>query len=180
MTREPADESTSRDGGTAPASSDSGNDDSSATRPYFEIQDPEVGTIDASGASITHMDDYPSYEIADGLFFRPVFAENLSLNFATFPPHSGFPSHGHPEEQISIIREGEMEFTIGDITRRVGPGDVIVFPPNVIHEGRTFDIPCRVIDIFSPPRTGIKEVIASADPVRSADVDRWWDPDEST
>jgi hypothetical protein len=55
-----------------------------------------------------------------------------------------------------------------------------VFPPNVVHEGRTFDVGCRVIDIFSPPRTGIKEVIASADPVRSADVDRWWDPDEST
>ena len=150
-----------------------------STAPYFEVQGEATGTIDASGASITHMDDYPSYEIAEGLFFRPVFAENLSLNFATFPPHSGFPSHGHSEEQISIIREGQMEFTIGDTIRLVGPGDVIVFPPDVLHAGRTFDVACRVIDIFSPPRTGIREVIASADPVRSADVDRWWDPESS-
>lgn len=170
MTRDPADES---------ASKHTESQEATATQPYFEAPETTAGTIDASGASITHMDDYPSYEIAEGLFFRPVFAENLSLNFATFPPHSGFPSHGHPEEQISIIREGEMEFTVGDITQRVGPGDVIVFPPNVVHEGRTFDVGCRVIDIFSPPRTGIKEVIASADPVRSADVDRWWDPDNS-
>ncbi len=148
-------------------------------QPYFEAPEPAVGTVDASGASITHMDDYPSYEIAAGLFFRPVFAENLSLNFATFPPHSGFPAHGHPEEQISIIREGRMEFTIGDTTQLVGPGDVIVFPPGVVHEGRTFDVACRVIDIFSPPRSGIRDVIASADPVRSADVDRWWDPETS-
>jgi quercetin dioxygenase-like cupin family protein len=145
--------------------------------PYFELTDADVGARDPSGASITHMDDYPSYEIASGLFFRPVFAEHLSLNFVTFPAHSGFPSHVHPEEQISIVREGEMDITVGDLTRRVAPGDVIVFPPNVPHAGTTHDHPCRLIDIFSPPRTGIRDVIAGADPVRSADVDRWWDPD---
>ncbi len=179
MTREPADESAPQGTGE-PASSGTGTGGSRAAQPYFEIPEPTVGTFDLSEASIIHMDDYPSYEIAEGLFFRPVFAGNLSLNFVTFPPNSGFPSHGHPEEQISIVREGEMEITVGDITQRVRPGDVIVFPPNVPHEGRTFDAPCRIIDIFSPPRTGIREVIATANPVRSADVDRWWDPDAST
>lgn len=178
MTRKPADESAPKGTDeTAPSDPESG--DATVAPAYFETPETTTGTTDTSGVSITHMDDYPSYEIAEGLFFRPVFAENLSLNFVTFPPHSGFPSHGHPEEQISIIREGEMEFTIGDIIQRVGPGDVIVFPPNVVHEGRTFDVPCRVIDIFSPSRTGIKEVIASADPVRSADVDRWWSTNDS-
>lgn len=153
---------------------------SGTEQPFFKKDERSVGTFDDSGASITHVDDYPSYEIAEGLFFRPVFAENLSLNFVTFPPNSGFPSHDHAEEQISIVREGEMEFTIGDTTRLVGPGDVIVFPPHVVHEGRTFDAPCRIIDIFSPPRTGMKEVIATADPLRPADVDRWWDAIEST
>jgi len=146
---------------------------------YFETGEPTGRSVDGSGASITHMDDFPSYEIAEGLFFRPVFAQNISLNFVTFPPDSGFPSHAHSEEQISIVREGEMEITFGDTTQMVKPGDVIVFPPDVPHEGRTFDSPCRLIDIFSPPRTGIREVIADADPVRSADVDRWWDPGEA-
>ena len=147
---------------------------------YFDIGDPTDGSVDASGASITHMDDFPSYEIADGLFFRPVFAQSISMNFVTFPPHSGFPSHVHSEEQISIVREGEMEITFGDTTQMVKPGDVIVFPPNVPHAGRTFDSACRLIDTFSPPRTGIREVIADADPVRSADVDQWWASDETS
>jgi quercetin dioxygenase-like cupin family protein len=146
------------------------------SRPYFEIAEA-AAAVDASGGSITHMDDFPSYEIAAGLFFRPVYAQNISLNFVTFPPDSGFPSHVHPEEQVSIVREGEMEITVGDLTRMVRPGDVLVFPPNVPHSGTTFDRPCRLIDIFSPPRTGIREVIADADPVRSADVDRWWESD---
>lgn len=124
--------------------------------------------------SITHVDDYATYEIAHGLFFRPVFAGNVALNFVTFPPSSGFPSHGHPEEQISIVREGTMEFEVGSMKRIVGPGDVIIIPPNMPHAGRTGDSVCRLIDIFSPARTGLLDVIASADPVRGADVDRWW------
>lgn len=145
-----------------------------SSEPYFQ---PAVeGALGSIGASIAHMDDYPSHEIAEGLFFRPVFAENMSLNFVTFPPNSGFPSHGHPEEQISIVWEGRMELTIGDVTRMVGPGDVIVFPSDVPHAGRTLESHCRMIDIFSPARTGIREMIAGADPQRSAEVDRWWDP----
>jgi quercetin dioxygenase-like cupin family protein len=148
-------------------------------QPYFELAEAEGFDGGASGGSITHMDSIPSYEIAEGLFFRPVFATNMSFNFVTFPPHSGFPSHVHPEEQVSIVREGEMEITIGDHIQWVRPGDVIIFPPNVPHAGRTGDEPCRLIDTFSPPRTGILDVIASADPVRSADVDRWWADNES-
>lgn len=145
------------------------------SRAYFDI-DPRIaaGTYDESGASIVHMDDYPRYEIAEGVVFCPVFANNISLNFVTFPAHSGFPSHTHPEEQISIVREGEIEITIGGVTKMARPGDVIIFPPDVAHAGRTFDTLCRVIDIFSPPRYGMRELIANANPVRSAEVDRWW------
>jgi quercetin dioxygenase-like cupin family protein len=142
---------------------------------YFDLSEAGAG----SGGSVTPMDELASYEIANGLFFRPFFAESISLNFVTFPPGSGFPVHVHPEEQISIVREGEMEITIGDETHLVRPGDVIHFPQNVPHAGRTSTQPCRLIDIFSPPRTGIRDVIADADPVRAADVDRWWFNDTS-
>ena len=143
---------------------------------YFQVSEPPAGSYDPSGASIVHVDDYPRYEIAAGVVFCPVFGRNLSLNFVAFPPHSGFPAHVHPQEQISIVRDGEMEITVGDIRKRVVPGDVIVFPSDVPHSGRTLDRSCRLIDIFSPPREGLRALIAQADPRRSADVDRWWDP----
>ena len=147
-----------------------------AALPYFRLAEPKAGTYDPSGASIVNIDDYPRYEIAAGVVFCPIFGHNLSLNFVVFPPHSGFPTHAHPEEQISIVREGQMEITVGEITRTVVPGDVIVFPPDVPHSGRTDDRECRLIDCFSPPREGLREVIATANPTRSADIDRWWDP----
>jgi quercetin dioxygenase-like cupin family protein len=147
-----------------------------SAEPYFKLAEPKAGAYDPTGASIVNIDDYPRYEIAEGVVFCPVFGKNLSLNFVVFPPHSGFPTHAHPEEQISIVREGEMEITVGDITRRVVHGDVIVFPSDVPHSGRTDELACRLIDTFSPPREGLREVIATADPLRSADIERWWDP----
>jgi len=149
-----------------------------SSEPYFEIGPITAGTHDASGGSIVPMDEYPKYEIAEGVIFCPVFAQNLSLNFVTFPAHSGFPSHTHPEEQISIVREGEIEITIGEVTKVAKPGDVIIFPSDVPHAGRTFDGLCRVIDIFSPPRYGMRQLLATANPVRSAEVDRWWRAEE--
>ena len=141
---------------------------------YFEIVPITTGTHDASGGSVVPMDDYPKYEIAEGVIFCPVFADNMSLNFVTFPANSGFPPHTHPEEQISIVREGEIEITIGDTVTMARPGDVIIFPPDVPHAGRTFDALCRLIDIFSPPRRGMLDLLATANPIRSADADRWW------
>ena len=145
-------------------------DDPGNAKGYFDVASPDS----SAGGSVTPTDAITSYEIASGLFFRPFYAENLSLNFVTFPPDSGFPMHVHPEEQVSIVQEGEMEITIGAETFQVRPGDVIHFPPNVAHSGRTLDHSCRLIDIFSPPRTGIKDVVAEADPVRDPDADRWW------
>lgn len=143
---------------------------------YFEIP-PTAGIRDVSGGSVVPMDDYPKYEIAEGVIFCPVFADQMSLNFVTFPANSGFPMHTHPEEQISIVREGEIEITIGESVTMARPGDVIIFPPDVPHAGRTFDRLCRLIDIFSPPRRGMLELLATANPVRSADADRWWIPE---
>jgi hypothetical protein len=37
------------------------------------------------------MDDYPKYEIAEGVNFCPVFGRNLSLNFVTSLPTAGSP-----------------------------------------------------------------------------------------
>jgi quercetin dioxygenase-like cupin family protein len=142
-------------------------------RGYFEVSQPPPRGFAGEG-SITNVEDYASYEIARGLFFRPVFASNLGLNFVTFPPNSGFPSHHHPEEQVSIVTQGSMEFAVGDLKRTVRPGDVIVVPPNVPHAGTTGTESCRLIDIFAPPRTGLLDVIAAADPVRGAGVERWW------
>jgi len=61
------------------------------------------------------------------------------------------PMHSHPHEQVTYVIHGRFEFTIGDDTRVMQPGDAALIPGGVTHGGRTLTA-CKVIDIFAPVR----------------------------
>jgi mannose-6-phosphate isomerase-like protein (cupin superfamily) len=42
--------------------------------------------------------------------------------------------HKHPYEEIFVVEEGDVLFTVGDYTVEAGPGDVIVVPPDTPHK----------------------------------------------
>jgi quercetin dioxygenase-like cupin family protein len=60
-------------------------------------------------------------------------------------------AHQHHNEQIVWMLKGRMEFRLGDEKRMCGPGDVVVIPGGVEHEG-WFHEDTEVIDFFAPPR----------------------------
>ena len=66
------------------------------------------------------------------------------------------PRHSHPHEQVGIVLEGELEFTIGDETRIVKTGEVFVIPGGVEHSVKVGEQPARALDIFSPVREDYK------------------------
>jgi len=147
--------------------------------PYFRTSTPSNAgpkETNTGGAWMGPRDAHSLYELAEGVSFRPVFGKNLLLNYVTFGPDRGFPSHNHPEEQFGLVLEGEMELTIGEETRLLHKGDLYVIPPDVPHEGRTLGTACLVVDIFAPPRAGFRELIARANPLRSPT--NWWEPAE--
>ena len=75
----------------------------------------------------------------------------LSLNRLR-PGHEPRP-HRHPHEQIVYILEGEIDFHVGDEVRRLGPGGLLVLPPNVEHWGEVVgDQSVLNLDVFTPKR----------------------------
>lgn len=62
------------------------------------------------------------------------------------------PLHSHPNEQISYIVSGVLEFDFGDGDRRtVGAGEVLVIPGGVPHSAVVLE-DALAFDIFAPPR----------------------------
>jgi quercetin dioxygenase-like cupin family protein len=59
--------------------------------------------------------------------------------------------HKHPHEQIAYMLKGKMEFRLGGERRTCLPGDIVVIPGGVEHEG-FFPEDTEVIDVFAPPR----------------------------
>lgn len=96
--------------------------------------------------------------LAPGVVLRPIWGERLMLVRVEMEAGAEVPRHSHPHEQGGIVLEGEMEFTIGDERRRVGPGDAYLIPGGVEHQVRVGDRPAVALDVFSPPREDYKPV----------------------
>lgn len=82
----------------------------------------------------------------------------FSGNGATVTLHRLMPGHepkphSHVNEQIAYILSGTIKFFVGGEEHVVGPGGLLVIPPNVEHWGEVIgDEPVLNFDVFTPQR----------------------------
>ncbi|MCM3706234.1 MULTISPECIES: cupin domain-containing protein [Cytobacillus] len=57
----------------------------------------------------------------------------------------------HPEEQISYIEKGKVEFEVKGVKRVLAKGDIQYIPSNVEHQVTVLE-ECIILDIFTPIR----------------------------
>jgi len=43
------------------------------------------------------------------------------------------PPHQHPEEELTVVRQGTVEVLVNGETKRVGPGSVVFQAANTLH-----------------------------------------------
>lgn len=87
-----------------------------------------------------------------GVHFRVVAGAAAMACRVWLEPGAIVISHAHPHEHISVVMEGELEYTVGEETRSVGPGDVTVIAGGTTHAVIAGPAGAIVFDIFSPPR----------------------------
>ena len=95
-------------------------------------------------------------ELIPGIVARTFWGQKMLMAVIDIDANTLMPMHSHPHEQVGIIIEGEIEFTIGEETRNLKPGDVYVIPGGVEHGAQTFDQPVKAMDVFSPVREEYK------------------------
>ncbi len=82
---------------------------------------------------------------------RVVHSQHMTFVHWYFEAGEVIGGHAHPHEQVATMIGGELELTVGEETRRVGPGAVVVIPPNAHHSAKAITN-CYVIDAFYPIR----------------------------
>ena len=60
--------------------------------------------------------------------------------------------HRHPYDEIFIVQEGTVLFTVGDEQVEAGPGDILVVPPNTPHKFLVTSVPHRQVSIHPAAR----------------------------
>jgi quercetin dioxygenase-like cupin family protein len=83
---------------------------------------------------------------------RTFGTERLTLIRYAFPPHAVFPSHTHPDPQVSLVLEGTFAFHYVDRVTLHEPGAIVSIPGGVPHEGRAGDRGAVILCLFAPPR----------------------------
>jgi quercetin dioxygenase-like cupin family protein len=91
-------------------------------------------------------------QLLPGIHAKTFWAEKMLAALVDLDANVHLPRHTHPHEQLGIVIEGQIEFTVEDQVQVLGPGEVYVIPGGVEHEARTFDEPVKVMDVFSPVR----------------------------
>ncbi len=112
---------------------------------------------------VTSLDALPREQLSPDIARQALHGDLLTLSRWTLKAGSGVPMHKHPNEQVTIILAGRSVATSGGRSYDLGPGDVILFPPNVEHE---FEIKedSVVLDLFAPHRADWIEAARTAAP----------------
>ena len=115
-----------------------------------------------------------SFEFVDGVRLHAIGGDQVLLCRVRYEPGKHVPWHAHEHtEQVMLILDGEVEMTIEDATRTLGPGDVVVVNRGLRHtlhsaDGVTFmealapvpldHVPDKQLDLVLGPEAGAYHV----------------------
>ncbi len=99
------------------------------------------------------LDHMQGLSLVNGVKIKAVYGSQCSASFLELQSMSKIPEHHHPNEQIGVVLNGEIEYTIGDETKVCRKGDAFLIPPNTTHSGVAVSRGAtQLLDIFAPPR----------------------------
>jgi quercetin dioxygenase-like cupin family protein len=92
------------------------------------------------------------YAVWKGVTARVVNGERITFAVVDLEPNAAVSQHRHENEQIGLVLQGSMTFTIGGEKRQIGPGDTYEIPSNTPHDAVAGPEGCTVVDVFAPVR----------------------------
>ena len=97
-------------------------------------------------------DEFGRHTIFGNVQIRTYAGEHVQFSLVDIPAGGVVGEHSHANEQMGLVLEGEMDFTIGGETRRLRAGDVFRIPGGVPHSVVAGDRTVKVLDVFYPIR----------------------------
>jgi len=107
--------------------------------------------------------ELPRYQSAPGRAMRLVDGDKGTLIRLECEGPTVLEPHIHNDiEQMSVILEGEMEFSLGGETKTVRAGDVVLVPVGTLH-GMSVKggHKAAAVEFFTPPREDLRKQMRS-------------------
>jgi quercetin dioxygenase-like cupin family protein len=86
-------------------------------------------------SNLIDVQDLPVIDVwGEAVRARRVEGARITLALVELAPDAVVPGHQHEAEQLGMVIEGSVTFTIGDERRELGPGGMWRIPSNVPHQ----------------------------------------------
>ena len=98
-------------------------------------------------------------ELRPGILGATRQLPQLTVTLYRYAPGSSWEQHSHPQDQVTIVLEGEIEFTLAGVPMRLAPGAVAALPGGVEHSARVAERPVVTLNVYTrrehaPPLDG--------------------------
>jgi quercetin dioxygenase-like cupin family protein len=90
--------------------------------------------------------------IWDGVVGRSVHGERATLALVELEPGASVPSHEHDNEQLGLLVQGSLTFSIGAETRELAPGATWCIPSHAHHSVLAGPDGAVIVELFAPAR----------------------------
>lgn len=100
---------------------------------------------------LTKLQEMTPREMVTGVKAQFIHSSSMTVAYWEMDAGASLPEHSHPHEQIVNVLEGEVKYSVGGETQKLGEDYVLVFSPNVPHGGEAI-VNCRLLDVFHPVR----------------------------
>ncbi len=106
---------------------------------------------------IGNWSDLKETEPHPGVFRQVYTSGGLQVVRYRYAPGSVYPTHSHPQEQMTIVLRGRLTFDVDGAAQEVGEGDVVFIPGGVPHGAVTpEDGEALTLNFFSSPKEGFR------------------------
>ena len=94
----------------------------------------------------------PVERVAEGIERQMVVGEKLMICRLKIQPRVVTAVHAHAHEQVTMVERGRVLYIIDGVERVCSPGDVLHFPPHLLHGATMLDEEVVLVDVFTPRR----------------------------
>jgi quercetin dioxygenase-like cupin family protein len=105
---------------------------------------------------MSHLVDIDSVPVIDvwgeTVRARRIEGERITFALVELAANAEVPEHRHENEQLGMVIQGQVTFTIEDESRELGPGGTWRIPSGAAHHVDVGPDGAMVIDVFAPPR----------------------------
>jgi len=99
----------------------------------------------------THLFDEKKMELFPGIDAQIFAGKQVMVMRVTLEQGAIATRHAHPHEQVSVVLQGVMEFTIGEEQQTLNAGDAVVIPGDVPHSAKAI-VQSELLEVFNPVR----------------------------